>query len=106
MPFGVTNGVSCFQRIVDNVIEKYKLSGTYAYVDNITVCGYDKNDHDNKLNALFSAAKKECLTFNESKCVFARTEINLLGYRISHQKIKPDPERLKPLLLSLICKEP
>ena len=98
LPFGVTNGVSCFQRIVDNVIEKYKLSGTYAYVDNITVCGYDKNDHDNKLNALFSAAKKECLTFNESKCVFARTEIDLLGYRISHQKIKPDPERLKPLL--------
>ena len=51
LPFGVTNGVSCFQRIVGNVIEKYKLSGLYAYVDNTTVCGYDKNDHDNKLNA-------------------------------------------------------
>ena len=23
LPFGVTNGVSCFQRIVDNLIEKY-----------------------------------------------------------------------------------
>ena len=28
LPFGVTNGVSLFQRIVDNLIEKYKLSGT------------------------------------------------------------------------------
>ena len=62
------------------------------------VCGYDKNDHDNKLNALFSAAKKEWLTFSESKCIFARAEIDLLGYRISHKKIKPHPERLKPLL--------
>ena len=74
------------------------MSGTYAYVDNITVCGYNKNDQNNKLIALFSAAKKECLTFNESKCVFAIAKIDLLGYRISHQKIKPDPERLQPLL--------
>ena len=74
------------------------MSGTYAYADNITVFGYDKNDHDNKLNALFSAAKKECLTFNESKCVFARAEIDLLGYTIFHQTNKPGPERLKPLL--------
>ena len=74
------------------------MSDTCAYADNITVCGYDKNANNNKLNALFSAAKKECLTFNESKCVFACAEIDLLCYRISHQKFKPDPERLKALL--------
>ena len=28
LPFGVINGVSCFQKIADNVIEKYKLSDT------------------------------------------------------------------------------
>ena len=33
MPFGVTNGVSTFQRIIDNLIEKYKLKKTYAYLD-------------------------------------------------------------------------
>ena len=54
-------------------------------------------DHDHNLKALFSAAKSENLTFNNSKCVFARTEIDLLGYRISHNLIQPDPERLRPL---------
>ena len=39
LPFGVTNGVSFFQRLVDELIEKYKLSGTFAYLDNITVSG-------------------------------------------------------------------
>ena len=98
LPFGVTNGVSFFQRLVDELIEKYKLSGTFAYLDNITVSGVNKNDHDIKLNALLNAAKSEGLTFNDSKCTYCRTEIDLLGYRVSHNVIQPDPERLRPLL--------
>ena len=64
--FGLTNGVSFFQRAVDELIEKYKQTGTYAYLDNITVCG---KDHLCKLNLFFMAAKSESLPFNESKRV-------------------------------------
>ena len=96
--FGVTNGVSFFQRSIDFVIEKYRLSGTYAYLDNITVCGVNNLDHDVKLKALLCAAKSEGLTFNENKCTYNHIEINLLGYRVSHAQIRPDPERLRPLL--------
>ena len=39
MPFGITNGVAGFQRVIDSIIETEKLEGTFAYVDNITVCG-------------------------------------------------------------------
>ena len=98
LPFGVTNGVSCFQRIVDNLIKKYNLIDTYAHLDNIAVCGRDNCNHNDNLNFLFNAAKCEGLTFNKSKCLFARREIDLLGYRVSHYKIKPDPERLRPLM--------
>ena len=83
---------------MDNLIEKYNLIGTYAYLDNITVCGRDDCDHNDNLNSLFDAAKCEGLTFNKSKCLFSRREIGLLGYRVSHYKIKPDPERLRPLM--------
>ena len=97
LPFGVTNGVSHFQRIVDELIAKYNLSGTYAYVDNITVAGSCKDDHDRKVEALLDAANAENLTFNLDKCNFFQTQIDLLGYRVSHLNIRPDPERLKPL---------
>ena len=100
--FDVTNGASFFQRIIDNIIAKYDLRDTYAYLDSVTVCGKTMKDHDHNLKALFSAAKSENLTFNNSKCVFARTEIDLLGYRISHNLIQPDPERLRPLLHLLL----
>ena len=97
-PFDVTNGVSLFQRIIDNIIAKYDLRDTYVYLDNITVCGNTMKDHDHNLKALFSTATSENLTFNSSKCVFALIEIVLLEYRISHNLIQSDPERLRPSL--------
>ena len=39
VPFGITNGVSGFQRTIDKVIKAEELSDTFAYVDNVTVCG-------------------------------------------------------------------
>ena len=97
LPFGVTNGVSYFQRVIGQLIDKYRLKEVYAYVDNITVSGYDKADHDLKLKALLAASEAENLTFNTDKCVFEKNQIDLLEYRVSHLKIRPDPERLRPL---------
>ena len=59
LPFSVTNGVSFFQRIVNELIAKYELHGTYAYLDNITVSGVNESDHDAKLKALIEAAEAE-----------------------------------------------
>ncbi|KRY46189.1 Retrovirus-related Pol polyprotein from transposon 17.6 [Trichinella britovi] len=33
IPFGVTNGVACFQRVINSFIEKEKLKGVVAYLD-------------------------------------------------------------------------
>ena len=37
IPFGVTNGVTSFQRVIDKIISNEKLKGTVAYIDNVTV---------------------------------------------------------------------
>ena len=60
--------------------------------------GANKEDHDRNLNAFLKAAAKSNLTFNDSKSIIAKSEIDLLGYRVSHYVIRPDPERLKPLM--------
>ena len=87
-----------FQRVIQGILQKHYLKDTYAYLDNVTIAGINKKDHDRKLSALRIAAEKENLTFNEEKSVIGKIEIDLLGYRISHGVIKPDPERLKPLV--------
>ena len=44
--FGVTNGASCFQRVMDKIISDEKLEATFAYIDNVTVGGNSKDEHD------------------------------------------------------------
>ncbi|XP_054259818.1 uncharacterized protein LOC128984513 [Macrosteles quadrilineatus] len=55
IPFGVTNGVACFQKTMDQIIRKEKLNGVYAYLDDLTVCGKDQKDHDENLRTFLDA---------------------------------------------------
>lgn len=98
IPFGVTNGVAAFQRTLEFIIEKEKLKGTFTYLDDVTVCGKDKSDHDRNLLNFQAAAKKYNLTLNDQKCKFSQETISLLGYTIKNNTIEPDKERLQPLL--------
>ena len=97
IPFGVTNGVACFQRTIDNLLKQNNLKGTYVYVDNIVVAGKTQQEHDENLEKFREVAQLHNLTFNEKKSVISTESIDFLGYTISQGKIKPDAERLRPL---------
>ena len=97
LPFGVTNGVSCFQRCMNDFISKNNLCGTFAYLDNVFVCGKDASEHDHHLKLFLDAAKQQNWTFNESKCEFGTAKLKILGSVIENGQIFPDPDRLKPL---------
>ena len=96
VPFGLTNGVAAFQPSTDNVIEEGDLEDAFAYVDNITVCGMNQEEHDTNLKALYETEKKRNITF------ISTTSIKLLGYAISKGSIKPDTDHLKPLIKLLV----
>jgi len=98
LSFGLTNAVPWFQRIVDDIIESNGCQGTLAYLDNITVCGKTKKEHDENLSNFLRVAAKCNLTFNEQKCTYSAESICLLGYHISDGNLSPDPDRVKPLL--------
>ena len=56
--------------------------------------------HENDQNlSTFLKATKDCnLNFNNDKCKFTKNSITLLGFNISDGVLKPDPERVKPVL--------
>ena len=80
------------------MIEKYNLKNTFADVENVTVTGIDQKHHDDNLSALLKAAKAEYFTFNENKNVISVKSLDILGYRVSENKIEPAPSRLQPFL--------
>jgi hypothetical protein len=98
IPFGVTNGVPDFQRNIDRIIMEEKLEGTFPYLDDVTVCGRNKDEHDLNLERFMTAVKKYDLTLNPDKCNFSTKCVKILGYLIEDKVIKTDPERLAPLM--------
>lgn len=97
VPFGVTNGVACFQRVIDQIVENENLEGTFPYLDDVTIGGKNQEEHDRNLERFLAAAEKYNLTLNKEKCQFSVRTVTLLGYVISNKTIKPDPNRLQPL---------
>ena len=97
MPFGVTNGVSCFQRKMDEFILSNNIPNTFAFMDNVYVCGMDQNDHDRCWSIFENAARTNNFTFNEDKTEFSTTKLKILGSIIENGVLRPDSDRLKPL---------
>ena len=93
----MTNGVPAFQRIIDNVITQEGLKYNFPYLDNVTGAGIDHADHDRNVAAFLEMTKRPNITLNASKTVHSAPVIDILGYRISHNNIQPDPEQLRSL---------
>lgn len=83
VPFGLKNAIPCFQRIINDLIEQNDCKGTWTCLDNVTVAGKTKEEHDINLQMFLDVAKRHNITLNDSKCFYSADTIDLLGYRIS-----------------------
>ena len=97
LPFGLTNAVAAFQRVMTNFIKVNSLRGVFCYLDDIIICGKSLIEHDDNLNLFCKAATKVGFTLNQDKCDYRKKDINFLGYNINNGCLKPDPDRLQPL---------
>ena len=96
--FMVKNGIAAFQRKITQFIEEERLKDTYPYLDNVTVAGHTKEEHDKNVKAFLDAIKRRNFTLNESETVASKNSIPILGYVVGNGEAKPDPERLRRLL--------
>ena len=104
IPFGVTkrSGMLPAQRIIDYIIQTEKLEETYAYLDNITVCGMTQGEHDRNLERFMKTAKRYNVMLNHDNSIISSQELSLLGCTCTINRgeddIKPDPERFRLLI--------
>ncbi|XP_059841033.1 uncharacterized protein LOC132402257 isoform X1 [Hypanus sabinus] len=91
-------GLATRPREMDRMVDQYQLQATFPYLDNITICGHDRPDHDANLQRFLQVAAALNLTYNRDKCVFGTTRLAILGYVVENGVTGPDPERMCPLL--------
>ena len=81
--------------MTDFVLKAHNWS--FPYLDAITICGKDQEEHDANLECFLEAAERKNITYNEEKSVFSTRRLAILGSIVEEGEILPDPERLRSL---------
>lgn len=84
--------------MINTIISDNDLIGTFAYLDDVLICGSSQEEHDLDLERFRKFPVGYNLTLNDSKCQHGLNEICYLGYCISGGSLRPDPECLKPFV--------
>ena len=69
------------------------------------MCGMTREEHDVNVQRFCDMLKLQNLELNPDKSVIGVTEIQMLGYHISHGVLRPDPDRMEPLVKLPIPKD-
>ncbi|KAL7294472.1 hypothetical protein TKK_0012466 [Trichogramma kaykai] len=90
LPFGMKTSPAIFQRILSNIIRKYKLSECAVnYIDDILIFSKTFEEHIQHISALLEAIKKEGFRLKLSKCTFALDSVQYLGHIIKYNSVSP-----------------
>ncbi|KAA3670036.1 uncharacterized protein DEA37_0010048, partial [Paragonimus westermani] len=96
MPFGISSASEVFHRAMVESLEN--LEGVEVFIDDITVYGSTRSEHDERLNKVLQRCNEKGIHLNKNKCKFAVQEAKFLGHYITTQGLKPDPEKVKAIL--------
>lgn len=98
IPFGIHLGSSLLSSYLNKVLEGIKFKFTLNYVDDIIIYSRTLEEHMEHLEEVTKRLNQWNLTVNPEKVKFVFKEIQFLGYLISHNQIKIDPERTSAIL--------
>ncbi|CAK1549412.1 unnamed protein product [Leptosia nina] len=98
LPFGLKTSPAIFQRILSNILRKYKLTDfTVNFIDDILIFSKSFEEHIIHLKKLLEAIKSEGFRLKFTKCTFALDCVKYLGHIIGNNSIQP----LKDNLISI-----
>ncbi|KPJ14174.1 Retrotransposable element Tf2 155 kDa protein type 1 [Papilio machaon] len=90
LPFGLKTSPAIFQRILSNILRKYKLTEfAVNYIDDILVYSKTFTEHIDHLTQLLEAIKKEGFRLKFTKCTFASNSVKYLGHIIQNNTVRP-----------------
>ena len=95
LPFGLSNAVSAFQRMMEEVLEG--VTNSMPYIDDILTHSKTFESHLVDLEAMFKRIKHANLKLKPSKCSFAMRETKFLGFDIDEKGIRPCKEKFKAM---------
>ena len=97
MPFGVKNAPSCFQRLMDQVLEGCS-DFAKVYIDDCLIFSKTAEEHLAHLTRVLERFDKFGLVLRLTKCFFGEREIQYLGHLVNAEGVKPASDNLRKIL--------
>ena len=92
MPFGLKNAPATFQTLMNTLFHDFINRFMVVYLDDINIYSKTVEEHLLHLTMVLEKLKQAKLKINPDKSVFLKEEIKYLGFVISAEGLKGDPE--------------
>ncbi|GJW44081.1 reverse transcriptase domain-containing protein [Tanacetum coccineum] len=98
MPFGLKNARATYQRLVDTIFEGQIGRNLEAYVDDMVIKSKTELEMIKDIEETLLTLKKVNMKVNPKRCSFGREEGKFLGYIVTFEGIRANPEKEKAIV--------
>ena len=98
MPFGLTNAPASFQHFINDIFSDILDNYVVVYLDDILVFSNNKEDHTQHVREVLQRLRNNSLFGKLEKSNFHNSSAVFLGYIVSSNGIKMDPEKVEAVL--------
>jgi len=89
MPFGLTGAPATFQREMNKILFPYIGKFVYNFIDDILIYSRTIEEHIQHIEQVLKVFKENQLKINIEKCTFMKTEVEVLGHKVSPKGLSP-----------------
>lgn len=96
-PFGLTNCPAQFQTLVQDILSDFLDVFVVVFIDDILVYSKDMEAHTEHVRQVLSRLKEHELYAKASKCEFAVSQTDYLGYHLTGEGVSPMEQKVQAI---------
>ena len=98
MPFGLTNAPTTFQLLMNHIFRSHLREFVLVFFYDILVYNKDLKEHCDHFQSVLSILANHQLHVNGKKCLFAKPQLEYLGYLVFAKGVAADPNKISVMV--------